>query len=212
MKQRPQLELELRSQGTNSSSCRSGKAVKQILFFATPADIVPVLRQLESKAPLKFVEIGTLSTPNRAIYLDSSQIPDPGIATHETGSQSRAYMVSNRNTKNRIRSSTTNEGETRWNLFGVDNEDSVSLNMAGVWKTGTLLPGNVSTLHETPEAQQLMRWFRSALKQEGFTKVERWWLGKEALKMLRGGRRLTTTAEQSPPQFDLRLPDDLRRS
>lgn len=183
--------------------------MKQIFFFATPADIAPVLRRLESNAPLKFIEIGTLSTPDRAIYLESSQIPNPGLATHETGSQSQAYMVSHRDTKNHMQVSVTKRGEKRWNLFGADNEEAISLNMAGLWKTGTLLPGSVATVHEKPVAQELMKWFQSALKAEDFTKVRNWWLGKEAMAMLLSGKRLTTTAEQSPPDFDLKLPGNL---
>jgi hypothetical protein len=181
--------------------------MKQLFFFATPADIVPVLRRLEANSPLKFVEIGTLATPNRAIYLESAEIPNPGVATHETGSLSQAYMVSYRDTKNHMQVSVTKKGGKRWNLFGADNEEAVSLNMAGLWKTGTLLPGNVATVHENPVAQQLMKWFLSAFKEEGFTKVKNWWLGKEALEMLKAGKRLTTTAEQSPPEFDLKLPE-----
>lgn len=80
--------------------------------------------------------------------------------------------------------------------------------MAGLWRTGTLLPGIMDTMHDTPVAQQLMRWFLSALKQDGFVKIDLWWLGKEALEMLQAGKRLTETAEQSPPEFDHRLPED----
>jgi hypothetical protein len=184
--------------------------MKQIFFFATPADIIPVLRRFESNAPLKFVEMGTLSTPNRKIYLEASQIPDPGIATHETGSLSKGYMVSHRDTKNHMDVSITRKGEKRWNLLNSDNEEAVILGMGGLWKTGTLLPGGIATLHQASVAQQLMKWFLLALKQEGFIKVREWWLGKEALEMLKAGKRLTTTAEQSPPEFDLKLSEELR--
>jgi hypothetical protein len=179
--------------------------MKQIFFFATPNDIAPVLSRLESNAPLKFVEMGTMSTPNRAIYLTSSEIPDQGIATHETGSQSQGYMVSHQDTQNHMRTSVTKRDEKRWNLFNSDNEETVILTMAGKWKD-MLLPGTMDTLHETPIAQQLMKWFLAALKAEGFTKVGMYWLGNEALDMLKAGKRLSMTAEQSPPEFDLKLP------
>lgn len=179
--------------------------MKRVFFFATPADIVPVLSRFEANAPLKFVEMGNLTTPNRAIYLESSQIPDPGIATHETGGQSKAYLVSHRDTKNNMHSFVGRQGERRWTVENGDNEESAILTMAGLWKTGTLLPGSMATLHEKPVAQQLMKWFQSALKAESFTKVDVWWLGPEALDMLKAGKRLTTTAEQSPPAYDLKL-------
>lgn len=98
-------------------------------------------------------------------------------------------------------------GEKRWTIYNRDNEETVILNLAGLWKTGTLLPGSISTLHATPVAQQLMKWFLAAIKNEGFTKIRDWWLGREAIDMLRAGKRLSTTAEQSPPEYDLKFPD-----
>jgi hypothetical protein len=119
-------------------------------------------------------------------------------------------MVSYRDTKNHMRAYLSRNGEKRWSLDNGNNQETVILNMAGLWKTGTLLPGSMSTLHEAPVAQQLMKWFHSALKHEGFTKIREWWIGKEALEKLRSGKRLTTTAEQSPPEFDLKLPGELK--
>lgn len=184
--------------------------MKRVFFFATPHDIIPVLRRFEANAPLKFVVMGNITTPNRAIYLQSSDIPNPGIATHETGNGSTAYMVSLRDTKNNIRKFVGKSGEHRWTLDNGDNEESVILTMAGLWEDGTLLPGLIDTLHQTSVPQQLMKWFLSALKQEGFTKIERWWVGREAMAMLRSGKRLTTTAVQSPPQFDLKPPQEAK--
>lgn len=183
--------------------------MKRIFFFATPADIVPVLRRYESNAPLKFVEMGTLTYPDRLIYLEASQVPNQGVATHETGSRSQGYMVSHQDTKNHMSTSITNKGVKRWNLFNSDNEETVILSTGGKWKD-MLLPGIMDTLHDTPVAQQLMKWFLAALKAEGFTKVDMYWMGKEALEMLKAGKRLSTTAEQSPPEFDLKLPEALK--
>lgn len=183
--------------------------MKRIFFFATPSDIVPVLKRFEVCALLKFVEIGNLETPNRMVYMEISQIPNPGISTHETGSLSKKYLVSHRSAKNIMRSFIGGKGESRWTLENGDNEETVVLNMAGLWETGTLLPGSIMTLHETPVAQQLMRWFLLALKKEKFIKIREWWVGHEAMEMLKAGRRLSTTAEQSPPEFDLKLPGKL---
>lgn len=179
--------------------------MKRILFFATPADITPVLLRLEANAPLKFVEMGTLTHPDRAIHLHASQVPNLGIATHETGSRSQGFMVSHRDTKNHMSTSITKKGEKRWNLFNADNEETVVMATGGKWKD-MLLPGEIGTLHQTPVAQQLMKWFLAALKAEGFIKIDMYWIGKEALGMLKAGKRLSKTAEQSPPEFDLKPP------
>jgi hypothetical protein len=183
--------------------------VKRIHFFATPSDIVPVLLRFGSNTPLKFVELGNLTTPDRATYLDASDIPGPGVSTHETASCSTAYMVSLRDAKNHMRKFIGRNGEHRWTLDNGDNEETVILTMAGLWGTDTLLPGLMATVHQSAVAQQLMRQFLAALNQEGFYKIESWWLGSQAMEMLKSCKRLTTTAVQSPPEFDLRMPQEL---
>ncbi len=180
--------------------------MKRIFFFATPSDIVPVLKKFESKSPLKFVQTGNLTTPNRPIYLNACEIPDAGIATHESAHASFSLMVSRRELKNVQRTFIGAKGEQRWTLDNSDNEESVILTLGGIWKTGTLLPGLMATLHETAGAQSLMKGFLSTLKLQGFVKVDLWWVGREAMAMLKAGKRLSTTAEQSPPEYDLKLP------
>lgn len=183
--------------------------MKRIFFFATPTDIVPVLDKFASSEEIKFVEMGNITTPNRPIILNASDLPDPGVSTHETGNASRAYLVSPRDSVNHMHKFVGKDGVAHWSVDNSDNEDSVVLTMAGRWKD-MLLPGLMDTLHQTEPAQRLMKAFLSALKKEGFVKVEHWWLGNEAFAMLKAGRRLSTTAEQSPPQFDLALPEKLR--
>lgn len=179
--------------------------LKRIFFFATPSDIIPVLRRLDSEAPLKYVETGNLTRPDRAIHLDSSTLPEPGIATHESGIASRSYLVLPRDAEVRIRKFVGRAGEDRWSLHHNENPDSVVLTPAGLWGD-VLLEGKVDTLHEAPAAQQLMKWFLAALKREGFTRVrDGAWLGREARGLLDAGKRLTQAA-QSPPEYDLQRP------
>lgn len=180
--------------------------MKRIYFFATPSDVVPLLERFESGDPLKFIELGDLTTPNRAIYLQSSEIPNPGIATHESAHASDSYLVSIRDTKNHMEKFVGSKGEVRWALNNSDNEESVVLTLAGLWEDGTLLPGKMDTLHRTVVAQQLMKRFQMALKKEKFTSINGWWVGNGAMEMLLSGKRLTTTAVQSPPEYDLRPP------
>ena len=78
-----------------------------------------------------------------------------------------------------------------------------------MWKTGTLLPGHMSAFYNSTEARKLVKAFLMSLRHEGFRRVDEFLLGREALAMLRVWKRLTM-AEQSPPEFDLRLPDSMR--
>ena len=178
--------------------------MKNVYFFATPHDLTGALARLEERNTLKYVETGTKLAEDRAAFLRASDIPKLGIASHETGSLSTGYLVSRQDTPNVSRMSATRTGERRWNLYNGDNPGTMALTPAGLWK-GLLLAGNASTVHDDPDAQSLIRWFQSALKMECFAKAGRFWIGQEALHLLKAGARLSTTAEQSPPEFDLRL-------
>ena len=188
--------------------------MKRVYFFATPSDIKPVLARFEQDGPLAFVKNGLLTSPDPPTYLSSSEIPDPGLATSETGSTSFSYLVFPRRSPISVRAYVSTDpeiaGQTRWSISNGANPDSVAMTLAGLWGADILLPGNVNTLHDNKTALQLVRRFLSALKKEEFVKIQMWWLGRQALEMLRSGKRLTTTAVQSPPEYDLPLPNELK--
>lgn len=179
--------------------------MRYVHFYATASDILPVLRRLEDDLPLKYVPTGKRREINRPIYLTYTEIPSPGIATGESGSSSITYMVSLQDIKNTMYEFRDTEGRRQWLLSNGDNPDSVVLTLAGLWKTGTLLPGNMATLHETPHAQRIMKRFHDAVKAERFIKYNVYWFGPRAMERLRAGGRLVQ-AEQSPASFDIPHP------
>lgn len=187
--------------------------MKQTFFFATPGDIKPVISALEANREIGFVKIGPHDRPDPKI-ISGSDIPQPGISTHETASGSISYLIVPLGTD--LQATEYLDEETKlkqWNIYNGFNEDSVEFTPAGLWKDGTLLPGSIKTMHSTKFSQSIMREFQSILKKHQFQKVQSWWLGKEALEMLKSGKRLTVTAVQSPPEYDLtveNLPPELR--
>jgi hypothetical protein len=184
--------------------------MKRIYFFATPKDAAELLRKYDEIEPLKYVECGQFENPNPPIYLEGRQIPNLGISSTSTGSQSTSYLVSSQSTKSNIERFMDSLGNTRWMVHNGNNEDSVILTTSGIWNNSILLAGNMSTLHETSQAQQLMRRFQSVLKKSDFIKIDMWWVGSEALERLRSGWRLATAAAESPPEYNLLLPEELR--
>ena len=176
----------------------------------------PIIDVLETGDNIGFVKVGSYDTPHPPI-LSSSQISQPGIATHETASGSDSYLIvpkdAKLNTREYMSEYSASLGEKRFSVYNGFNEDSVEIILAGLWRDQTLLPGSVKTMHKTKFSQTVMRNFQAILKKQKFTKVLSWWISPEALQMLRAGKRLSTTAVQSPPEYDLRLenlPPDLR--
>jgi hypothetical protein len=184
--------------------------MKRIYFFVTPKDADHLLRKFDDIEPVKYVECGQFEHPNPPIYLNAGYIPNLGIASVSTGSQSTSYLISLQNTKSNIERFIDSTGKTRWMVYNGNNEESVIITVAGLWNSSMLLSGNMSTLHDTNEAQQLMRRFQSVVKKSNFVKVDMWWVGPEAFEMLRSGSRLATAAAESPPEYNLPLPEELR--
>lgn len=189
---------------------------KQILFFATSNDIRPIVSALDAAGNIGFVRVGQHETENPPI-LSGADIPPPGIATHETASGPTSYLIVPRMGELHARQYVSEDpdtvGKKRWSVYNGFNEDSVEMTLAGIWDDDTLLPGSIKTMHTSKFAQSIMRAFQAALKKQKFEKVQSWWLGQEALDMLRTGKRLSTTAVQSPPEYDLlpeHLPAELR--
>ena len=185
--------------------------MKRVYFFSTPQDISRTLEAFEACDPVKFVAYGQSETPNPPIYLTSGQIPSLGLATASTGSHSSTYLVSLQNSVNNIEKFINSDGQTRWIIENGNNEEAVVFTAAGAWDDDILLAGNMSTLHDSSQAQKLMRSFHSALKKSGCTKIDMWWVGPEALRMLKAGKRLATAAVESPVEYNLPLPDELRK-
>jgi hypothetical protein len=185
--------------------------LKRIFFFATPSDILPVLKRFEANAPMEYIKMGNDLTPDRRYYLSGDTIPNAGISSDGRGGSGDRYMVTLREDSKDIyvEIDTWDSGEKFWQLRQCDNENTVELALAGLWKD-MLLPGIMDTMHDTPKAQQLMKWFNAALKKEGFVKIDMHWLGPEALAMFKAGVRLPKNAEQSPPAYDLKLPDNFK--
>ncbi|XVJ59925.1 MAG: hypothetical protein HEQ23_11200 [Tepidisphaera sp.] len=89
-------------------------------------------------------------------------------------------------------------------LDQLHNPDTVVLTPAGMWKDDVLLHGLVSTVSDSPIAKEIMKLFAAAIKKQ-FVKVRSFWVGPDALALLKRGKRLTIAA-QSPAEFDLKIP------
>ncbi len=82
------------------------------------------------------------------------------------------------------------------------NPDSIVFTPAGDWKGQMIIAGRIATISDSPASQALMRLATSRIKKH-FTRVLAYWVGPEALKELRAGKRLSM-AEQSPALYDLK--------
>jgi hypothetical protein len=142
-------------------------------------------------------------TPDFKEVFRGVEIQNLGRATMESASGSQSYLVTEREIAIHVRPVATHSGITRYLLDQLINPDTVTFTPAGIWNTDVVLHGRVATVSDSAIAQELMKRFSKAIRKH-FTKVNAFWVGPEALELLKAGKRLTIAA-QSPPEFDLTL-------
>jgi hypothetical protein len=184
--------------------------MKRVYFFSTPGDAATLLSAFDRVLPVQYVSHGTLQLPAPKVYTCADQIPSLGISSAETGSQSDQYLVLLRDSAFKVENFRDAEGIERLAIYNGSNEGSAVLTVAGQWGNDVLLAGNFSTMHADAVSRKLLRTFAATIKKIGFVKASLWWVGSEAFEMLKVGKRLATLAVQSPPEYDLPLPDELR--
>lgn len=179
--------------------------MSQILFFALREDLIPILEVVESKGPLKYALTGNFMATDLKggirVLETGAGIPELGTASGDQQMACDSFLVCERDAEIRLRCFRGVDGD-RVCVDQFVNPDTVTFTPGGVWNGEVVLSGRVATVSDTAVAQALMRRFKSAIK-KAFTKVGAYYVGPNALVLLKSGRRLTN-AVQSPPEFDLR--------
>ncbi len=203
---------------------------KIYLFYATVDDLLPVMRQMESLSPLKYVHFGTVTRLPPESFSSATMIPNLGRASHPSAVACETYLVCapEISIKPRQLKTLTDEDISRPTIsvagreiaidrrnlreivgmdrFAIDqlaNPDTITFTPGGLWNDEMLLHGRFATASETQSSQRLLKRFGTALSSE-FTKIKAFYVGANAMELLKRGMRLTAAA-QSPREFDLSI-------
>jgi hypothetical protein len=171
-------------------------------FFATKNDILPVLRGVEARLPVKYVLSGHFPTPTAPVYDRGEDIPDLGTAPGESHVWCPSFLICDASLKLTPRPI---QGGRVYAFDQLQNPDTISYSTGGLWKD-ILLYGEFATCTGafSTAAQKLLQRYSYQLRKH-FKYIRGYHVGKEAEEMLRQGKRLTL-AEQTPKTFDLQLP------
>jgi hypothetical protein len=180
--------------------------MRHIHFFALKEDLLPVIDSVESKVPVKYALTGNFlkrQIPNGIFVVHTGgAIPDLGRATANQSIACSTYLVTEREAPIDLRHLQAIDGE-RICVDQLVNPDSVTFTPAGIWNEDVVIHGRVATVSDTPIAQALMKRFYNPIRKT-FTKLRAFYVGPNALTLLKSGKRFTG-ALQSPPEFDLTL-------
>jgi len=102
-----------------------------ILFFTTAVDLVPILEQVESRVPLKYVRFGQSTSLEATAYRSARELPTLGIASNESSIAGDTYLVSPEDTDICPRPLSPFGGKTRYAFDQLNNPQTVSLTPGG---------------------------------------------------------------------------------
>jgi hypothetical protein len=174
----------------------------QFLFYATAADLDPLLSSLEAHQNLQYTLTGLFETNRLQTYLSHTDIPDFGLPNFPSAVSSAKYLVSFRGTVVRVRDVPQQAGGL---LFAVDqkvNRDTVNFWPGGRYGSDLLFYGEVNTISNSAPSTGLYGLMFTLFCQR-FAQVHEFLVGPEAFSLSKAGVRLTSGAS-TPPRFDLK--------
>lgn len=178
--------------------------MKNILFFATKDDLIPLLTSIESKGSLKYARMGNFlkSEIQTCAYVvnTGAGIPNLGRSAAHSSTACEAFLVCEQGLPINLRPLQGIDGE-RYCVDQLANPDTIEFAPGGIWKEEAILHGRIATASESQVSQALMKRFQEAVR-KAFSKVRAYYVGTHALEMLENGKRLTG-AVQSPREYDL---------
>ncbi len=174
-----------------------------IMFYATAADLGPLLSSLEIERNLQYTLAGLFETSTPQTYLSYVDIPDFGIARHPTSIANSEYLVSPRGATLCIRDVPQRRGGVYYAIDQLLNEDTIVFGPGGRHGNNILLYGRIGTVYDSSMSKGLYNFFTRPFR-ENFKRTDEFLLGPEALDFARRGGRLALSAS-TPTEHDLKV-------
>jgi hypothetical protein len=178
---------------------------RRIEFFALKSDLLLVLETVEAKRPVKYTLATTSGELRRQEWSRAAEIDGIGFAQGAQTMACTQFLLTNAQTTVQSWRRKEFDGTVHFDVDQRLNPDSIFLTPAGDWNGRMIIAGRIATTSDSPASQALMRLATSRIKKY-FTRVRACWVGPEALKQFRAGKRLAV-AEQSPALYDLEEED-----
>lgn len=173
------------------------------MFYATAADLRPLLSLLETQKNLQYTLTGLFDTSTPQTYRSYVDIPDFGTALHPTSIANPEYLVSPQGATVRIRDVPQRRGGVFYAIDQLLNQDTIVFGPGGRYQRDIMLYGRIGTVSDSPMSKGLYHFFTRPFR-ERFKRADEFFLGPEALDFARRGGRLALSAS-TPAEYDLKV-------
>lgn len=174
----------------------------QICFFAGKSDLESLLRSIESKWQLQFVTAGLFDSPKVTSIESLLTSPDLGRLAVGDFVLAPRFLVVRREISINVEEVPQRRGSVKYAVDQLTNPKAIIVRPGGLFDEKCLISGEVSTASNDADSLELFRAFAQAIRTQ-FTKVNDYYVGKEAGDLLDNGCRLTANVK-SPIIYDLK--------
>jgi hypothetical protein len=173
-----------------------------INLFATGDDWRALLSDVEGQMAICYVRGGNQSgSPCRiASHRDLEKL---GFSDSGSANNNPIYLCARSDADIEVRGVDQRSGERMIFVDQKTNFDTVAIKLGGQFKENVLIAGQIGTVSESEWSLRAFEIFQKEVRKQ-FEKVKSYHVGKEALKFLHEGWRLTANV-RSPEVYDLSL-------
>lgn len=181
------------------------KKSMQFNFFATKDDLLPGILAFEEEHRVQYVLCHLSDSPISAFerYSSVTEIPDLGLSIHGHRATEKSYYVLPAEAEIKVKPVPQRRGGTKYEVDST-NMCGFAFGPGGVYGDHFVIDGDVGIYMGNEDSIALCKEFIRKLR-KGWTRIESYYVGPQALKLMNEGYRLTMSI-QTPETFDLRLP------
>jgi len=183
-------------------------------IFATRSDLMAGIEWIESQKDLHYSRTGLYKKDEiteLTVFDSLRDVKEIGYNTTGQYITGIDFLVVER--KYRIRTERIKQRKGGY-LYAIDplkNPHSITFRPGGIYKDSYLIRGEISTVSESEKSIELYRFFSKGIV-KGFTRIEGWYVGPEAMKLAESSVRLITMHVQQDRIYDLRVEPNLTHS
>lgn len=175
------------------------------MYFATLADIEPILKMMEDSFQLQYFKTGLFDESGIVHYNSIFEKMDIGFTDKANWMSDDNFLVIPRNLILNVRDVPQKKGGIKYAVDQSTNMKSICIQLGGIYvkKDKVLVAGKLSTIAEESTSLELYGFFSKKIK-KAFRKIEEFNVGKEAEEKLHSGWRLVLD-ERRKEEYDLKI-------
>ncbi len=176
---------------------------KQIFFFGLKEDLISIIKFIESNFEIKYVSAGLKDEIPFCIDTLFEDMSNIGNVKYGDWNHNEKYLILPKTKDLVIEDIPQRKGGIKYAIDQKENNESVVLFLGGQHKDNAIIASKIGTISETEFSKNIFK-FASKYIKKHFKKINKFYVGTEALKKSRQeGVRLTTDVNSSL-EYDLK--------